>query len=118
MLKTPELRPPGGFHSQADFNAWSRLPETIAVRRLEQSYTVIIQADGSFEVEGVAPGEYQLNFNATKPKPEGKSWERIRLGSLTQPVMVGEEAANALVPMDLGELTLQPTLPPPANTGK
>lgn len=120
-LNTPYPQPPVRFTTPAEYQAWSALPETIAAQRQQKNYGVVIQPDGSFSVDGVLPGTYTLNFNANEPKPEGKPWERVPLGHTSQPVTVGEEAANGLVPMDLGELTLlrpSPPQPPPAGAGK
>ena len=113
MLNTPPPDIQLRFKSQAEYQAWAALPETIAAMRQQKSYGLVIQPDGSFSVDGVSPGSYLLNFNANEPKPEGKRWERIQLGHTSQPVTVAEEAASALVPMDVGELVLQPVAPPP-----
>lgn len=122
-LNTPYPQPPDGFKSPADYQAWSELPETIAAQRRQQSFGIVVQPDGSFTVDGVLPGAYTLTLSANEPKPEAAEWDRLELGTMSQPVNVGEEAANALVPMDLGELTLKPTppprsLPPPTGSGK
>ena len=116
-LATPYPQPPPNLKTPAEFQAWQELPETIAARRQQQSYSVQVQPDGSFSVDGVLPGSYTLNLNASEPKPDGQQWERIQLGQLSQPVNVGDEAANALVPVDLGELVLQPVPPPPPSNG-
>ena len=111
-LHTPYPQPTVPFTTPAEYQAWAALPETIAAQRQQRSYGLVIQPDGSFSVDGVAPGSYTLDFYANMPKPEGKLWERIPLGNISQPVTVGEEAANALVPIDVGGLTLQPAPPP------
>ena len=114
-LGTPYPQAPSNLKTPADFQAWQSLPETIAAMRQVQMYSIQVQPDGTFSVDGVLPGSYTLNLNASEQKPDGKQWERIQLGQLSQPVNVGDEAANALVPMDLGELVLQPAPPPPPS---
>ncbi|HTH47309.1 MAG TPA: carboxypeptidase-like regulatory domain-containing protein [Candidatus Limnocylindria bacterium] len=117
LLSTSMPQPPGGFKTPAEYQAWAELPETIAAMRQQQHYDILIQPDGSFSVDGVVPGVYSLAFNASKPKPDGQEWERVTLGSMSQPLNVGEEAANALVPIEVGELTIPPAPPPSSPTG-
>ncbi|HTH46010.1 MAG TPA: carboxypeptidase regulatory-like domain-containing protein, partial [Candidatus Limnocylindria bacterium] len=117
-LSTPFPQPPVPLKTAEEALAWRQLPETMAAMRAFQSYGVTVQPDGSFIADGVGPGTYTLNLNATEPKPEGKQWERISLGHVAQTVTVGDEAATALVPMSLGEITLLPPDPvPPTGPG-
>ena len=113
MINTPYPKPPTELKAPADYRAWSELPETVAAFRQMQNYLILLQPDGTFSIDGVAPGAYTFNFNAETTTPTGNQREQLQLSVLPQTVNVGEEAANAVVPMDVGELTLLP-----AGTGK
>jgi len=95
-LKTPEER-----------RVWNNSPEMKAARERYRSYRPRFAADGSFRVEDVAAGTYQLLLNFIEA--EGGYFGGGRpVGSLTKEVVVPEmPGGRSDEPLDLGELKLQ-----------
>ena len=114
-LATPFPQPPSSLKNQADYQAWSELPETKASIRAVKRHTAQFNPDGTFKFESVGPGEYGLSIMATMPKPGGSQWDTLQLGQLSKLVVIPEDAVGGTSPFDLGELTLTAT-PLPAPT--
>ena len=75
----------------------------LEAERVKRSYHLEFQEDGSFRAEDVPPGNYELRFEVTKPRPPGRGrfmpmQKGEVLGSLTRMVTIppGKE------PFDLG----------------
>jgi len=77
----------------------------VAQAKAARTYPLVFEADGSFRVEDVPPGTYELRLRVTQPgegQPSGFARPADELGSLLREVVVpgGEE------PLDLGMLVL------------
>jgi thiol-disulfide isomerase/thioredoxin len=81
-------------------------------RRAERSYWVNFNPDGSFRIDDVPPGTYELRINVTEPlKPGENRWGPVPpdkvLASLTREVIVPQPASGQSdQPLDLGLLEL------------
>ncbi len=113
-LHTPHPQPPQGLKTPEEFRAWAELPETKEAQKSFRSYTAEFKPDGTFSFDGVPPGEYTLSLMATMKKAGGQPWEMIQLGRFERPVSVPDTAQTAVVPIDLGEMVLQP-MPAPGS---
>jgi thiol-disulfide isomerase/thioredoxin len=95
-----------------------RSEEQAARRRAERSYWVNFSADGSFRVDDVPPGTYELRINLTEPRKPGENrfgpvTPDKTIASLTREVTVPEIASEE--PLDLGLLELNWKTPPTAQ---
>lgn len=113
-LAIPTPRPPENLKNQEEYRAWMELPETKAALRAVTRHTAEFKPDGTFTFEGVAPGQYVLTIMANMPKAEGRPWETIQLGQISQPVTVSDDALDTTTSLDLGELSLTPAPAPPS----
>ncbi|MCP5519162.1 MAG: hypothetical protein H7A45_18110 [Verrucomicrobiales bacterium] len=83
--------------------------------RRERNYQLDLEADGSFGIEDVTPGTYELRIHLTKPNPNpqptafGRPEEE--LGSLTREIVIPEGDS----PLDLGAIAV-PLKPDPGLT--
>ncbi len=114
-LGTPFPPPPEGLKGPADYQAWQTSEAFRAAMKTFRNYAALAEPDGSFQLDGVQPGNYTLSAHADMPKPEGKSWEREMLGNASKPVVIGEAAAQSPIEFDAGELVLAPVAKPPAD---
>lgn len=112
-LCTKWPQPPKELNTPEERRAWNSSPEMKAAREKARYYHPRFAADGSFRVEDVAAGTYDLQLNFTEPQGDSPGMGRP-LGSLTKEVAVPEmPGGRSDEPLDLGELKLQ--LPEPAK---
>jgi hypothetical protein len=108
-LYTRWPQPPKELNTPEERRAWSNSPEMKAARENARYYRPRFAADGSFRVEDVAAGAYDLQFNFTEPQGDTPGMGRP-IGSLTKEVVVPEmPGGRSDEPLDLGELKLQLT---------
>jgi peroxiredoxin len=99
-------RPPRNIKSQEEIQAWSNSPEVKKARENHRSYGVEMNADGTFRMDNVAPGEYTLTVNLREPGRDQFSGRM--LGSLQHDVVVPEIPGGVSdEPLDLGALAIQ-----------
>lgn len=70
-------------------------------------YGVAVNADGSFSVDSIPPGEYTLSVTAHKPKPGQDSWNQTQIASGSTTITV-PDSASPYAPIGLGDLILKP----------
>ncbi|MGC3961504.1 MAG: carboxypeptidase-like regulatory domain-containing protein [Verrucomicrobiota bacterium] len=70
-------------------------------------YGIAVNADGSFSVDSIPPGEYTLSVGATKPKPGQDSWSQRPFASGSTTITV-PSSASPNAPIGLGDLILKP----------
>ena len=113
-LKLPTLSGNGGVNREdyATFEAFQNANSEsyVTAQRLEQSrsartYALQIQPDGTFQIDDVPPGSYELRIGVTLPNESGRRnsfGRKDEIGSLVREVIVtpGKE------PLDLGLLTV------------
>jgi RNA polymerase sigma factor (sigma-70 family) len=116
-LKRPAIQPPP---DSQDFAARLRImdffdesEEWRAYERPSGSFPLQVAADGSFNVEDVPPGPYQLFVRISDSAYTGNSFIQRVLRSPTasakEDVVVPDELSG-LLPFDLGTISLQPSL--------
>lgn len=86
-----------------DYGQAIELRRTQAPPRLE-TYAAEIESDGSFRIEGVSPGDYDLAFGITKPEPN-RDQQAQSIGTVKREVNV--PAANDDQPLDIGVVELE-----------
>jgi hypothetical protein len=107
FLRTPQPRPPSGsFSSLEEARAWENTPEVKEARARARNYAVQFSDDGSFRIEDVLPGKYELNLTFNEPGSQS-FLNGAYVGSVHQEVEVGEiPAGQPGQPVDLGRLDL------------
>jgi beta-lactamase regulating signal transducer with metallopeptidase domain len=114
-LKLPPAASPSAVNREdyATFEAFRQANEAsfrsdarVAEARRARTFQLMFEADGSFRVEDVPPGTYELRVRVTKPgegtHPSPLPRPEDELGSLTREVVVAEGTD----PLDLGTLTV------------
>ncbi len=115
-LKRPAIQPPPDSH---DFAARLRImdffdesEEWRAYERASGSFPLQVAADGSFTIEDVLPGPYQLLVRISDSVYTGANFlqrvQRSITASAKQDVVVPDELSG-LLPFDLGTISIQPS---------
>jgi hypothetical protein len=100
------------FNSPAERQAYMRSPEWQAQLRNMKNYAFAVNADGSFQVDSVAPGSYSINASALENG--NRSFMPVAQGSIQFTV---PDSADPLNPIPVGEIVLKPvSFSRPANT--
>jgi hypothetical protein len=99
------------FNSPAERQAYMRSPEWQAQMRTAKNYAFVVNADGTFQVDSVAPGSYNINVMARASGDRSFMNPPIAQGSLQFTV---PDSADPLNPIALGEIVLRST-PPISN---
>jgi hypothetical protein len=80
-------------------------PAGRAIELTQRSYVLLFETNGSFRVDDVPPGQYQLEIAPTDPQQEYYNYQRI--GSLYRQVTIPEPPpGKPYEPFDLGTLQL------------
>jgi hypothetical protein len=77
---------------------------------LREYYFLAIAPDGSFEIDDVPPGDYELSIRLTRPlerTPFHPSPPDPVIGWLTQPVVVPPALGDPDLAVDLGTVTVR-----------
>jgi uncharacterized GH25 family protein len=105
---------PPPYRNMEEYRAWESLPETVAARKNQRSYTLQMQEDGTFRVDDVLAGKYDLNIRASESR--NAQGMQTTIGTLTTNVVVPEiPDAPAAPPLDLGTFEVPVTRPPQRN---
>jgi hypothetical protein len=106
VLGTPQPRPPSNLKSQEEINAWNNSPEVKEARANYRYYVVRFDSDGSFRIDDVPPGKYNLSLHFYEPGQENIRMGRF-IGSIQREVEVSAMANGPNdEPLDLGKLEL------------
>jgi hypothetical protein len=109
---------PPPYRTTEEYRAWESLPETIAARKNQRSYTLIMQEDGTFRVDDVLAGSYTMNIRVTEPRSAQGLQNGMpnAIGTLTTNVVVPEiPDATAAPPLDIGTIEVPPARTPQRN---
>ena len=112
--KQPEVEPPAGLdveEKQKWYEAWRQSPAGKAFRRAQRWYAVKLEPDGSFRIEDVEAGAYDLLIMVNKrphdPHKVGLGGDL--LGSARRDVTLPEMPdGRSDQPLDLGIIPLEP----------
>ena len=105
---------PPPYRNMEEYRAWESLPETVAARKQQRSYTLQMQEDGSFRVDDVLAGKYDLYIRVTEPR-NNQGFQNA-IGTLTTNIAVPEiPDAPAAPPLDLGTFEVPLTRTPQRN---
>jgi len=100
-------QPPRRFKTQEEWQEWNNSAEMKEARKNHRYYAVRIAENGSFRIENVLPGTYQLGINLTEPSDD-RFGSGPPIGSLARDVDVPEIPGGVTdEPLNLGELTIQ-----------
>lgn len=105
---------PPPFKGIEEYRAWENLPETVAARKNVRSYALQLQEDGSFRIDDVLAGSYDLQIHLTEGNdPRGS---RNTIGTLSTNIVIPEiPDAPAAPPLDLGTFEIPVTGRPQRN---
>ncbi|MBI2925361.1 MAG: carboxypeptidase regulatory-like domain-containing protein, partial [Verrucomicrobia bacterium] len=107
-LSTKWPQPPKPFTKPEEWREWNTSPEVKTARARHRSYAPQFVADGSFRIDDVPAGEYQLQLMFTEPGAAGNPGMGRPIGSISKEVVVPEiPEGRSDEPLDLGELKLQ-----------
>jgi hypothetical protein len=109
MLSSYPKQP--AFKGMEEYRAWQSLPETIAAQKEARYYTMQMRDDGTFQIDDVRAGNYDLQIRLT----EGNNMRGFQnsIGALMTNVVVPVLANPAAAPpLDLGTLVVPLTRPP------
>lgn len=96
---------PPPFRRAEEYRAWESLPETIAARKNSRSYTLRMREDGTFRVDDVLAGDYDLRISLAEPRDDRGFQNTI--GTLMTNVSVPQiPDAPAAPPLDVGTLVV------------
>jgi hypothetical protein len=99
--QTPQ---PPSFNSPAEAQAFFKSPEWQALAQQQKNYGFILNGDGSFSVDDVAPGTYSLNITV---RPGGSNpWMHPPIAQGQTTVTVPDDASPAS-PIFIGEVLLK-----------
>lgn len=70
-------------------------------------FGVAVNADGSFSVDSIPPGEYTLSVTANKPKPGQDSWNQTPVATGSTTITVPGNA-SPYTPIGISDIILQP----------
>jgi peroxiredoxin len=98
--------PPAAFKTAAEVQKWNNSPEVKEARTRQKYYGIQFEADGSFHIDDVPPGHYDLRLQFNEPGPGRFAFGAV-IGSVHRDMEV-PEMPNGLVdePLDLGKLDL------------
>ena len=106
---------PPAYRTMDEYRAWESLPETIAARKQMRHYTLRVENDGTFRVDDVLAGRYDLQIRLTEPLDNNRGYQNT-IGTLTTNIAVPEiPDAPAAPPLDLGTLEVPLTRPGQRN---
>ena len=105
LLRTQLPQPPSDSRTPAEARAWLYSPEFKAALANHRSYAPTWQADGSFRIDDVVAGSYQLGLNFLEPTV---GFPQTTVGEISRFVEVPEiPGGQSDEPLDLGELPLE-----------
>ncbi len=106
ILGTIQPRPPSSVTPQ-ELRAWYNSPEARQARANYRYYAAQFNDDGTFHIEDVPPGRYNLNFMFQETGSQNPTGGRF-VGSIQREIDIPETTNGAVAqPLDLGELRLQ-----------
>jgi hypothetical protein len=115
-LKQPEPPYPSGMLIEERppwLEIWHKTPEGHAHMLAGRSYTLRVDDDGTFRLDDIMPGTYELRFYLSEGRPDGRDGTGEAIGNLQRDVIVPDAPGGpADAPLDVGTLELNgPTAP-------
>lgn len=103
-LGTRFPQPPAELRTPESMRAWQKSPEFKEAFSNQHYYAPTWSEDGSFRIDDVLPGRYQLTLMFMEP---GDNFPQTSIGSISRDVEVPEiPGGQTDEPLDLGELKL------------
>ena len=101
-------QPPKELKTAAEFEAWRNKPEIQQANDAARSYPMKFAADGSFRIEEMLPGKYEMQINIYDPRdPEAFAYSKY-IASTTKTFEVPESNASEPLDIETFEITLKP----------
>lgn len=110
VMMTPNMTEEDRQRAYREFNERQRAfwmtEEGRAIKRKQRTYTLLFETNGTFRVDNVEPGEYQIYISLTNPDRPDNYYEHI--GSANRNVSIpAAKAGEATVPFDVGPTAVQ-----------
>jgi len=106
LFNTELPRPPGGFKTKEDHEAWRKRPEFERTIAHHHSRPVQCAKDGSFRIEQVDPGKYTMNVIIHDPRPSTK-WSMTNfIAEYEGTFEIPAGKPNTREPLDLGVIEI------------
>src|SRR6185369_1834788 len=74
----------------------------------QRHHVVVVNLDGSFLIDSVAPGSYALRLSAYPPGSSPFGSGRMTPTATGTATITVPESANSLMPLDMGEILMSP----------
>ena len=107
---TPQ--PPKDLKTREDFEAWRQKPEIERAYDAARNYPVRVKADGSFRIDEVVPGKYEMQIQLLDPRDSDARAYSKYIAQTTKSLEVPEPEAGSKdnAPLDIGtfEISLKP----------
>jgi hypothetical protein len=103
--KSPEFN--HNFATPEEANAFYKSDAWKEQMKQMKHYGVAVNADGTFSVDSIPPGEYTLSISANKPKPGQDSWNQTQVASGSTTITV-PASASPNAPIGLPDVILKP----------
>jgi beta-lactamase regulating signal transducer with metallopeptidase domain/thiol-disulfide isomerase/thioredoxin/protocatechuate 3,4-dioxygenase beta subunit len=103
-------RPPTNFTTREQIEAWQNQPEIQKARAAIRNYPMKMDADGSFRMDEVTPGKYEMQIEILDPRdPNAMAYSKY-IARATKAFEVPQ--SDAREPLDIGvfEISLKPDL--------
>jgi protocatechuate 3,4-dioxygenase beta subunit len=103
--KRPDLS--HNFATPEEANAFYQSAAWKEQMKQMKHFGVAVNADGSFSVDSIPPGDYTLSVSASKPKSGQDSWNQTQVASGTVTITV-PESASPYAPIGISDIILTP----------
>jgi len=109
-MNTVMKKPPTNLRTAEEYRAWNNSPEMRAAIEAQRHYAVIFADDGTFRVDDVPAGKYEVNFYFNEPRNGGVNGSGGQIGTIRHEFEVPEmSGGRSDEPFDLGTLVLKTT---------
>jgi peroxiredoxin len=108
-LGTKAPRPPQNLKTPAEVRAWNSSDAVRKAQRNQRNYSVQFETDGSFRIDDVLAGTYELHLNLTDPEDTSNNRYGMdrSIGTLDKEIVVPEMPnGRSDEPLDVGSLIL------------
>ena len=100
--------PPGGFRTQAEWQTWQNSPEFRKAQREQRQYAFSLAPDGSFRVEDVPAGTYDVNVMVLEVEQRENSRSTRSIGSASKQIIVPPmPGGRSDEPLDIGTIEVR-----------
>jgi hypothetical protein len=103
-------KPNSSYRTAEEYRAWNNSPEVRAATEKQRHYAVTFADDGTFRVDDVPAGKYEVNFYFNEPRNGNQNGSGSQIGNVRHEFEISEmSGGRSDEPFDLGTLVLKTT---------